>query len=65
MKKIIYIENSIKNSPRTNRLIAHFKDAKIILIERYTEVFNKNNQNFKMQKKKSISNHCKEIQKFY
>ena len=51
MNKIIYIEKSIKDSIRVKNLISKYKDSKIILIEKYTEVFNKNNQNFKMQKK--------------
>ena len=51
MKKIIYIEKSIQDEARVNKILSKYKDAKIILIEKYTEVFNKNNQHFNMQKK--------------
>ena len=50
MKKIIYIEKEIKNLPRVKNIINKFKDPLLIYIERYTEVFNRKNQNFKLQK---------------
>lgn len=51
MKKIIYIENEVKKHPRTSAIINKFKDSKIIYINNYSEVFNKRNQNFNLQKK--------------
>ncbi|PPR26236.1 MAG: hypothetical protein CFH34_01080, partial [Alphaproteobacteria bacterium MarineAlpha9_Bin4] len=51
MKKVIYIEKSIKNLARVKAIIRRFRDPSIIYINRYTEVFNKKNQNFSLQKK--------------
>ena len=51
MKKVIYIEKSIKNLARVKAIIRRFRDPSIIYINRYTEVFNKKNQNFPLQKK--------------
>ena len=50
MKKVIYIEKKIKNLPRVKNIINSFKDPTIIYIEKYTEVFNKKNQSFALQK---------------
>ena len=50
MKKTIYIEKKIKNLARVKTIINRFRDPIIIYIDRYTEVFNKKNQNFAMQK---------------
>ena len=36
--------------PRVKRIVNKFKDPFIIYIERYTEVFNRKNQNFALQK---------------
>ena len=51
MKKVIYKEKSIKNLARVKAIIRRFRDPSIIYINRYTEVFNKKNQNFSLQKK--------------
>ena len=50
MRKVIYVEKELKNSLRVNKIINRFKDPAIIYIEKYTEVFNKKNQNFALQK---------------
>ena len=50
MKKIIYIEKEVKNSQRTKQILKKFKDPVIVIIDRYTEVFNKKNQDFGLQK---------------
>ncbi len=50
MKKIIYIEKEISDHVRTKFICSKFKDPEIIYIERYGEVFNKRNQNFRIQK---------------
>ncbi len=50
MRKTIYIEKEIKDAPRTVNLLKKFKDPAIIFIDRYSEVFNKKNQNFGLQK---------------
>ena len=51
MKKLIYIENEIKEHPRTIAITKKFKDSKVIYINNYSEVFNKKNQSFNLQKK--------------
>ena len=50
MRKIIYIENDIKDMARTKSILSRFKNPVIITIEKYSEVFNKKNQNFVLQK---------------
>ena len=51
MVKIIYIENEIKEHPRTKAITNKLKKSKIIYVNRYSEVFNKRNQSFNLQKK--------------
>jgi len=46
----IYIEKNIKNHPRTKSILSKFKKARHIEIDRYGEIFNKRNQNFRIQK---------------
>ena len=50
MKKIIYIENEIKKNERVNNILSKYSDYEVVYIEKYTEVFNKRNQNFNLQK---------------
>ena len=54
MKKLIYIENEIKEHPRTIAITKKFKDSKVIYINNYSEVFNKKNQSFNLQKKTQL-----------
>ena len=72
MKKIIYVEKEVKQHPRTLVIINKFKDYKIIYINNYSEVFNKRNQNFNLQKKnpaiilaKKYKNYLNKIPKNY
>lgn len=48
--KLIYIEKSIRQHPRTETILYRFKDAKIIECEHYGEIFNVKSQNFRLQK---------------
>lgn len=50
MIETIYIEKKIKNHPRADFILSKFKKARLIEIDRYSEIFNKRNQNFKIQK---------------
>ena len=50
MIETIYIEEKIRNHPRTNFILSKFKKARCIEIEKYGEIFNKRNQNFRIQK---------------
>ena len=46
----IYIEKKIKNHPRTKSILKKFKKSRFIEIDKYAEIFNKRNQNFRIQK---------------
>lgn len=49
----IYIEDSVREHPTTLRVCNQFPKASVVSIGRYGEVFNRSNQNFRLQKKKS------------
>ena len=51
MINTIYIEEEVLNHPRTKILIERYTNAKIITCGRYTEIFNRKSQNFRLQKK--------------
>ena len=46
----IYVEEEIKNHPRTKFILNKFKNSRLILINKFSEIFNNRNQNFKIQK---------------
>ncbi len=46
----IYIENAAKSHPKTYDIIKRIKYKNIIYCHSYSEVFNSNNQNFRIQK---------------
>lgn len=48
----IYIEDSVMSHPRTRELLERFPGASQIPCQRYTEIFNRKAQNFRLQKKK-------------
>ena len=50
MIETIYVEEAIKNHKRTKFILTKFKKSRIILINKYGEIFNKKNQNFRIQK---------------
>ena len=53
MIETIYIENQIKNHPRTNQIISKFKKKiEVIYCDHYGEILNIKSQNFRIQKKK-------------
>ena len=47
----IYIEKEIRKHPRTLDILSKFRNVRTIAIDRYGEVFNRKNQNFRIQKK--------------
>ena len=47
----IYFEEEIKDHPRALNIFSKFKKARKISIHRYGELFNRRNQNFRIQKK--------------
>ncbi len=50
MFSLIYIENSLIDHPVVEKLRKRFNTIPHVLIERYTQVFNSHNQNFRLQK---------------
>ena len=50
MIETIYIEEDVRDHPRTQSILARFDKARHISIERYGEVFNRRSQNFRLQK---------------
>ncbi len=46
----IYIEKEIESNPKTLQILGKFKSARKISIDRYGEIFNRKNQNFRLQK---------------
>ncbi len=50
MIQTIYIEDSIREHPRTLEICQRYPNAALISCERYTSVFNSNSQNFRLQK---------------
>lgn len=52
MISTIYIEEIIRQHPRTLEIMARFPEARKIACERYGEVFNPKAQNFRLQKQK-------------
>ena len=47
----IYVENEIKDHSRTLSILSKFKRSRIIYIHKYSEIFNKKKQSFRLQKK--------------
>ena len=52
MISTIYIEDEIRDHPVTKEVLSRFPKATLIACERYSEVFNRKAQNFRLQKKK-------------
>ena len=46
----VYIENEIKNLEKTKNVLKKIRYNNIIFCEKYTEIFNSKNQNFRIQK---------------
>lgn len=46
----VYIEKEVVDHPRTVEILTKFQNPRIIYIDRYPEVFNRNKQNFRKQK---------------
>ena len=51
MVKIIYIERDLLKSSITKSIINKLGKVEMIVCEKYTDVFNKKSQNFRIQKK--------------
>ena len=51
MINTIYVEESVLDHPRTRQIFERFPAATLITCQRYTEIFNRKSQNFRLQKK--------------
>ncbi len=51
MIETIYVEEAVRAHPRVRAILARFAKATIVPITRYGEVFNRNQQSFRLQKK--------------
>ena len=51
MFSAIYIENEVKHYKRVELMLSRYPDVPHIFCERYGEIFNRNSQNFRLQKK--------------
>ena len=50
MFDFIYVEEAILDHPRTRSVLARFPQAQLVPCARYGEVFNRNQQSFRLQK---------------
>ncbi len=50
MIETVYVEHEVAAHPRTARILERIKPRQVIACERYGEVFNRHNQNFRLQK---------------
>ena len=46
----VYVEREVADHPRTAQVLARVKPQQVIACERYGEIFNRHNQNFRLQK---------------
>lgn len=52
MINLIYVEDEIKNHPRTKEICSQFPKATLVSCSRYGEIFNLRAQNFRLQKRR-------------
>ena len=52
MIETIYVEEAVRNHPRTQQVLKRFPNAVKIPCERYGEIFNRKAQNFRLQKER-------------
>ena len=50
MIQVIYVEEAVREHPRTLRVLERFPKAQRVPCERYGEIFNRRNQSFRLQK---------------
>jgi spore photoproduct lyase len=60
----LYIEAAIQEHPRVKDILSRFPKARVILCERYGEVFNPRAQNFRLQKQQPALILAEKYQKF-
>ena len=52
MFSFIYVETSIQKHPRTLKILSRFPKSTVVTCEHYGEIFNRHQQDFRIQKKK-------------
>ena len=52
MLETIYVEDAVASHPRTQSILSRFPKAVTVPVTRYGEVFNRNHQSFRLQKRK-------------
>lgn len=50
MFSALYVEEEVVDHPRVKRIKSRYPDVPVIVISRYGEIFNRKNQNFRLQK---------------
>ena len=50
MAKLIYIEKQVRNHPRAQNILKKLKCSNVVEINHFGEIFNRNSQNFRIQK---------------
>ena len=46
----VYVEEEVRDSDRVRAILTRIRDVPVVTIERFGEVFNRNSQNFRLQK---------------
>lgn len=64
MFSAFYIEQEVAQHPRVERILSRYPHVPRISIDRYGEIFNRKNQNFRLQKNKPALILAKKFQKF-
>ena len=52
MYQTIYIENGVRSLPKVERIVDRYPQARLVPCDSYTEVFNRNAQDFRLQKRR-------------
>ena len=53
MFSVVYFESAVRDHPRTRAILRRYRDLPQIECERYSEIFNRKSQNFRLQKENS------------
>ena len=52
MFELIYVEDAVRDHPRTQSILSRYPRSRVIPCSRYGEVFNRNAQDFRLQKQR-------------
>ena len=62
MLETIYVEDAVASHPRAQSILSRFPKATAIPVTRCGEVFNRNRQNFRLQKRKPSVSYPAELE---